>query len=88
MTKKSAPGRAANTLSERVERNHMPNIRPNLVLLKPQAPRKESDCEREALRFLRSWKRARERQAIQRRGNDAKKIAQPKPKRSARAAAG
>ena len=51
----------------------MRNIRPNLVLLKPQAPRKESDCEREALRFLKSWRRAVERQAIQ--GvTDAKRI--------------
>ena len=62
----------------------MPNIGPNLVLIKPQPPRKESDCEREALRFLRSWKRARERLAIQTGANDPKtiKVAQPKPKRS------
>ena len=46
----------------------------NLVLIKPRPPRTESDCEREALRLLRSWKRAQERLAIQMRGNDAETI--------------
>ncbi len=43
----------------------------NLVLIKPGLPRTEADCEAEALRFLRSWKRAWERQALLRHGNDA-----------------
>ena len=61
----------------------MRNIRPTALLIKPRLnPGNASECEQEALRFLKSWKRARERLAIQRGANDAKKIAQPKPKRS------
>ena len=74
--------------SERVRKNHMSNLRPHLLLNKPRPPSKDSDCEFEALRFLKSWKRARDRQAIQARVNDAKtiKVTQPKPKRSPGAA--
>ena len=83
VTKKNAPGQRVGSTAGREERNHnMSNVRPHLLLNKPRPPGKESDCEREALRFLRSWKRARERQAIQARVNDAEKNAQPKPKRS------
>ena len=58
----------------------MRNIRPTALLIKPRLnPGNASECEQEALRF---WKRARERLTIQRGANDAKKIAQPKPKRS------
>ena len=64
----------------------MSNLRPHLLLIKSRPPGKESDCEQEALRFLKSWKRARERQAVQRRGNDTKKITQPKPQGSPGAA--
>ena len=60
-------------------------LRPHLLLIKPQPPRRESDCEAEALKFLKSWKRARQRQAIRARVNDTNKIAQPKPQRPASA---
>lgn len=50
----------------------MRKVYPHLVLIKPQTPRTESDCELAALRFLRSWKR--ERQAIQARANGAKAV--------------
>ena len=64
----------------------MRNIRPTALLIKPRLnPGNASECEQEALRFLKSWKRARERLAIQRGANDAKKIAPPEPKRSTRA---
>ena len=59
----------------------------HLRLVKPQPPRKESDCEAEAARLLSSWKRAYQRQAIRAHVNDAKKVTQPKPKRSPSAAA-
>lgn len=52
----------------------MKNVSPHLVLFKPLPPRTEADCEAGALRLLRSWKRARERQAILRHGNDADTI--------------
>ena len=58
----------------RLERTTMMKLRPHLLLIKPRPPRNESDCELEALRFLRSWKRAAERQALQARVNDAKTI--------------
>ena len=66
----------------------MSNLRPHSVLIKPR-PGKESDCKIEALRFLKSWSRARKRLAIRARPNDeTTKTAQPKPKRSQSAAAG
>lgn len=37
--------------------------RQHLALIKLQIPRTESDCEREAFTFLRSWTRARARLA-------------------------
>ncbi len=43
----------------------MYNLRPSLVLLKPRPPRSETDCIREALKFLRSWRRAVDRLAVQ-----------------------
>ena len=53
----------------------MRNIRPTALLIKPRLnPGNASECEQEALRFLKSWKRARERLAIQRRANDAETI--------------
>lgn len=45
---------------------------PRLRLVKPQSPRKESDCEAEAARLLSSWKLAYRRQAIRAHVNDAK----------------
>lgn len=57
-------------------------LRPHLLLIKPRPPRKESDCEAEAVRLLSSWKRAYQRQAIRVHVNDAKKtkIAPTEPK--------
>ena len=52
----------------------MKNVSPHLVLFKPLPPRTESDCEAGALRLLRSWKRAWERQAILTHRNDAQGI--------------
>ena len=69
----------------------MRNIRPNVLLIKPHLnPGNASDCELEALKFLKSWKRARDRQAVQARVNDVKaiEVTQPKPKRSPSAAVG
>ncbi len=62
----------------------MKNVSPHLLLIKPRPYRTEADCEAAALRLLRSWKRARERQAILTRRNDAQgiEVTQPKPKRS------
>ena len=61
----------------------MRNIRPTALLIKPRLnPGNASECEQEALRFLKSWKRALARPAIQRGANDTKTIAQPQPKRS------
>ena len=50
----------------------MQNIGPSGLLIKPHLdPGNASDCELEALKFLKSWKRARDRQAVQRRRSDA-----------------
>ncbi len=56
----------------------MRKLRPHSVLIKPHEPRADIDrrayadrCEREALTFLRSWKRAQERLTAQRRRSDA-----------------
>ncbi len=67
----------------------MRNIRPNVLLIKPHLdPGNASDCELEALKFLKSWKRARDRQAVRARVNDPEtiEVTQPKPKRSHSAA--
>ena len=59
-------------------------LHPNLLLVKPRTPRTEADCEAEALRFLRSWTRARTRLAIVRLSDHVKtiEVTQPQPKRS------
>lgn len=54
-------------------------LRPHLLLIKPRPPRKESDCEQEALRFLESWTRARTRLAIVRLSEHIKTIKAPQP---------
>ena len=66
----------------------MKNLRPNLALIKPRPTCKASDREAEALRFLRSWTRARTRLAIVRLSDHVKTIEgpQPTPKRSSHGA--
>ena len=70
----------------------MRNLRPHPALIKPHEPRADIDrhayadrCQLAALTFLRSWKRACERQV---RANDAEELegAQLQPQRSSGAA--
>ena len=57
----------------------MKNLSPHLALIKPRPPRTEADREAEALRFLRSWTRARTRLAIVRLSDHFKTINGPQP---------
>ncbi len=58
-------------------------VRRRLTLIKPQPPRTEADREAEALRLLRSWKRARTRLAIVRLSDHLKttEVTPPKSQR-------